>query len=195
MYKQLWETNSYRVAARRKENPLDREPRELLVLFVRTSQGASWAGGIGGGRAACACGRWSDAVFVRPCTALLHVALLHYYHFFPVERRCFVCCAFSRRHQRLMVPAPNQTVSFNEMTKAVPWSGVRYPITERLRKIMSGQPPKTLRKRLQISTICLVNLIDMSPGLWIQPQRSLSRKMTLRSGTSTRKDHGGQHYL
>ena len=44
MYKQLWETNSYRVAARRKENPLDREARELLVLFVRTSQGASRAG-------------------------------------------------------------------------------------------------------------------------------------------------------
>ena len=104
-------------------------------------------------------------------------------------------CALSRCHLRLLVPVPNQTVSFNEMTKAVPWSGVRYPITERLRKIMSGQPPKTLRKRLQISTICLVNLIDMSPGLWIQPQRSLSRKMTLRSGTSTRKDHGGQHYL
>ena len=82
MYKQLWETNSYRVAARRKENPLDREPRELLVLFVRTSQGASRAGGIGGGRAACACGRWSDAVSVRPCTALLDVALLHYHHFF-----------------------------------------------------------------------------------------------------------------
>ena len=65
MYKQLWETNSYRVAARRKENPLDREPRELLVLFVRTSQGASRAGGIGGGRAACACGRWSDGCLVR----------------------------------------------------------------------------------------------------------------------------------
>lgn len=32
MYKQLWETNSYRVAARRKEIPLDREARKLLVL-------------------------------------------------------------------------------------------------------------------------------------------------------------------
>lgn len=32
MYKQLWETNSYRVAARRKENLLDRDARKLLVL-------------------------------------------------------------------------------------------------------------------------------------------------------------------
>jgi hypothetical protein len=40
MYKQLWETNSYRVAARRKENPLDREARRVLVLFREKSQGA-----------------------------------------------------------------------------------------------------------------------------------------------------------
>lgn len=40
MYKQLWETNSYRVAARRKENPLYREARKVLVVFRTMSQGA-----------------------------------------------------------------------------------------------------------------------------------------------------------
>jgi hypothetical protein len=56
MYKQLWETNSYRVAARRKENPLDREARELLVLFVRTSQGARRAGVVVDGPLSCVAG-------------------------------------------------------------------------------------------------------------------------------------------